>query len=36
VLRIDKAAVFEHFVKLIDLLKAKELNNLSIQAQQEP
>lgn len=35
VLRIDKAAVFEHFVKLIDLLKAKELNNLSIQAQQE-
>lgn len=36
VLRIDKAAVFEHFVKLIDLLKAQELNNLSIQAQQEP
>ena len=36
VLRIDKAAVFEHFVKLIDLLKAKELSNLSIQAQQEP
>ncbi len=35
VLRIDKAAVFEHFVKLIDLLKAQELNNLSIQAQQE-
>lgn len=36
VLRIDKAAVFEHFVKLIDLLKAQELNNLSIQAQQDP
>lgn len=36
VLRIDKAAVFEHFVKLIDVLKAQELNNLSIQAQQEP
>ena len=36
VLRIDKAAVFEHFVKLIDLLKAQELSNLSIQAQQEP
>ncbi len=35
VLRIDKAAVFEHFVKLIDLLKAQGLNNLSIQAQQE-
>lgn len=35
VLRIDKAAVFEHFVKLIDLLKAQELSNLSIQAQQE-
>ncbi|WGZ95759.1 MAG: TonB system transport protein ExbD [Candidatus Thiothrix putei] len=36
VLRIDKAAVFEHFVKLIDLLKAQKLNNLSIQAQQAP
>lgn len=36
VLRIDRAAVFEHFVKLIDLLKAQELSNLSIQAQQEP
>lgn len=34
VLRIDKAAVFEHFVKLIDVLKAKNFNNLSIQAQQ--
>lgn len=36
VLRIDKAAVFEHFVKLIDLLKSQELSNLSIQAQQDP
>lgn len=35
VLRIDKAAVFQHFVQLIDLLKAKQLNNLSIQAQQD-
>lgn len=33
-LRIDKAAVFEHFIKLIDLLKVKELSNISIQAQQ--
>ena len=36
VLRIDKAAVFEHFIQLIDVLKAKQFNNLSIQAQQEP
>lgn len=36
VLRIDKAAVFEHFIRLIDVLKAKQFNNLSIQAQQEP
>lgn len=35
VLRIDKSAVFEHFINLIDVLKAKEFNNLSIQAQQE-
>lgn len=35
VLRIDKAAIFEHFVKLIDQLKAQDFNNLSIQAQQE-
>ncbi len=35
VLRIDKSAVFQHFVRLIDLLKAKQLNNLSIQAQQD-
>lgn len=36
VLRVDKAAVFEHFVKLIDVLKAQDLHNLSIQAQQQP
>ena len=35
VLRIDKSAVFQHFVRLIDLLKAKQLNNLSIQARQD-
>lgn len=34
VLRVDKAAVFEPFVKLIDVLKAQELENLSIQAQE--
>lgn len=34
VLRIDKAAVFEPFVKLIDLLKQHQFRNLSIQAQQ--
>lgn len=34
VLRVDKAAVFEPFVKLIDLLKKHQFKNLSIQAQQ--
>jgi len=34
VLRIDKSVVFEHFVTLIDHLKARELNNLSIQTEQ--
>jgi biopolymer transport protein ExbD len=34
VLRIDKAAVFEPFVNLIDLLKQQQFKNLSIQAQQ--
>lgn len=34
VLRIDKAAVFEPFVKLIDLLKQRQFKNFSIQAQQ--
>lgn len=33
VLRIDKAAVFEPFVKLIDLLKQRQFKNFSIQAQ---
>ena len=33
VLRVDKAAVFEPFVKLIDLLKKHQFKNLSIQAQ---
>lgn len=36
ILRVDKAALFEHFVKLIDVLKAQGLDNLSIQAQQQP
>lgn len=34
VLRIDKVAVFEPFVKLIDLLKQRQFKNFSIQAQQ--
>ncbi|MFZ1344391.1 TonB system transport protein ExbD [Thiothrix eikelboomii] len=33
VLRVDKVAVFEPFVKLIDLLKKHQFKNLSIQAQ---
>ncbi|WP_020397010.1 biopolymer transporter ExbD [Thiolinea disciformis] len=33
VLRIDKTAAFEQFVQLMDLLKAQQLNHLSIQAQ---
>lgn len=36
VLRVDKAARFEPFVKLIDLLKKQQFKNLSIQAQQAP
>lgn len=35
VLRIDKAAVFEHFITLLDALKSKQFTNLSIQAEQE-
>lgn len=35
VLRIDKAAVFEHFIALIDTLKAQRFNNISIQAEQD-
>lgn len=34
VLRVDKAAVFDSFVKLISVLKARQLDNLSIQAQE--
>lgn len=34
VLRVDKAAVFDSFVKLIGVLKARQLDNLSIQAQE--
>ncbi|PID46562.1 MAG: TonB system transport protein ExbD [Proteobacteria bacterium] len=35
VLRIDKTAVFEHFISLIDLLKQQQFTNLSIQAEKE-
>lgn len=35
VLRIDKAAIFEHFIELIDLLKSKQFRNLSIQAEKK-
>ncbi|HPE61486.1 MAG TPA: TonB system transport protein ExbD [Thiolinea sp.] len=34
VLRIDKQAAFEQFVKILDPLKAGEFTNLSIQAEQ--
>lgn len=33
VIKVDKAAQFEYFVKLIDALKLKELNNLTILTQ---
>lgn len=32
-LRVDKASVFEHFINVINLLKAKELDNLSIETE---
>lgn len=32
-LRVDKASVFEHFIDIINLLKAKELDNLSIETE---
>lgn len=35
VLRVDKAAVFEHFIALLDALKSKQFTNLSIQAEQD-
>lgn len=35
VLRIDKDAAFEQFIRLLDPLKAGQFTNLSIQAEQE-
>lgn len=34
VLRIDKGVPFEHFVKVLDILKSRPFKNVSIQAQQ--
>jgi biopolymer transport protein ExbD len=33
-LRVDKVAAFEHFISAIDVLKAKQFENLSIQTEQ--
>jgi biopolymer transport protein ExbD len=33
-LRVDKAAAFEYFIQALDVLKAKQFNNLSIQTEQ--
>lgn len=35
ILRIDKGALFEYFIALLDQLKARNFKNLSIQTQQE-
>ena len=34
VLRVDKVAVFEHFIALLDELKSRKFTNLSIQTEQ--
>ena len=34
VLRVDKVAVFEHFITLLDELKSRKFTNLSIQTEQ--
>ncbi|RVU84640.1 biopolymer transporter ExbD [Leucothrix sargassi] len=33
VLRVDKVAVFEHFIELLDTLKSQKFTNVSIQAE---
>ncbi len=35
ILRVDKKAVFEHFIKVIDLLKSNQLEKLSIITKQQ-
>lgn len=35
-LRVDKTAAFEYFIQALDVLKAKQFNNLSIQTEQTP
>ena len=33
-LRVDKAAAFEHFIQALDVVKAKQFTNVSIQTEQ--
>ncbi|MBU0656995.1 MAG: TonB system transport protein ExbD [Gammaproteobacteria bacterium] len=35
VLRVDKATAFEHFIKVVDVLKAGHFDKMSIQTEQE-
>lgn len=35
-LRVDKVAAFEHFISVVDVLKAKQFEQLSIQTEQAP
>lgn len=35
-LRVDKAAAFEYFISVVDVLKAKQFEQLSIQTEQAP
>ena len=34
VLRVDKAAAFEHFMQVVDILKAKQFEQMAIQTEQ--
>jgi len=36
ILRVDKVVAFEHFVSVVDALKAKNFTQLSIQTEQAP
>jgi biopolymer transport protein ExbD len=35
-LRVDKAAAFEYFIQALDVVKAKQFNNVSIQTEPAP
>ena len=35
-LRVDKVAAFEHFIGVVDVLKSKQFEQLSIQTEQAP